>query len=168
AFSIPDAVGNALAGLQSLVVRSTAAGARYAGDVLDLDRIARDADVDVVLTGTLVRAGDRIRVTTQLIETPSGTLLWSHAPQVSLQDLFQLQDEVVQRIVDSLSLSLTARERRMLIHDVPASAKAYEFYLRANQAGQAATGLDTATWAVARDLYLQCLEEDPQYALAWA
>lgn len=154
AFSIPDAVGNALAGLQSLVVRSTAAGARFAGDVLDLNRIAREAEVDVVLTGSLVRAGNRIQVTTQLIETPSGTLLWSHAPQVSLQDLFQLQNEVVQGIVDSLSLSLTARERRLLKHDVPASAKAYEFYLRANQAGQAAIALDPGSWAVARDLYL--------------
>jgi serine/threonine protein kinase/tetratricopeptide (TPR) repeat protein len=168
AFSIPDALGNALAGLQSLVVRSTAAGARYAGEVLDLDRMAREVEVDVVLTGSLLRVGNRIRVTTQLIETPSGTLLWSHAPQVSLQDLFQLQDEVVQRIVDSLSLSLSARERRLLKHDVPATAKAYEFYLRANQAGHAATGLDTATWAVARGLYLQCLDEDPQYAPAWA
>ncbi len=168
AFSIPDAVGNALAGLQSLVVRSTAAGARYARDVLDLNRIAREAEVEVVLTGSLVRAGNQIRVTTQLIETPSGTLLWSHAPQVSLQDLFQLQDEVVHGIVDSLSLSLTARERRLLEHDVPASAKAYEFYLRANQAGQAATALDPGSWAVARDLYLQCLEEDPHYAPAWA
>ena len=168
AFSIPDAVGNALAGLQSLVVRSTAAGARYAGDVLDLNRIAREAEVDVVLTGSVVRAGSRIRVTTQLIETPSGTLLWSHAPQVSLQDLFQLQDEVVQGIVDSLSLSLTARERRLLKHDVPVSAKAYELYLRANQAGQAATALDPGSWAVARDLYLQCLEEGPHYAPAWA
>jgi serine/threonine protein kinase/tetratricopeptide (TPR) repeat protein len=168
AFSIPDAVGNALVGLQSLVVRSAAAGARYAGDVLDLSRIAREAEVDVVLSGSLVRAGNRIRVTTQLIETPSGTLLWSHAPQVSLQDLFQLQDEVVQGIVDSLSLSLTARERRLLKHDVPASAKAYEFYLRANQAGQAAVALDPGSWAVARDLYLQCLEEDPDYAPAWA
>jgi TolB-like protein len=168
AFSIPDAVGNALAGLQSLVVRPTAAGARHAGDVLDLNRIAREADVDVVLTGSLVRAGNRVQVTTQLIETPSGTLLWSHAPQVSLQDLFQLQNEVVQGIVDSLSLSLTARERRLLKHDVPASAKAYEFYLRANQASQAATALDPGSWAVARDLYLQCLEEDPHYAPAWA
>ena len=168
AFSIPDAVGNALAGLQSLVVRSAAAGARYAGDVLDLNRIAREAEVDVVLTGSLVRAGNRMRVTTQLIESPSGTLLWSHAPQVSLQDLFQLQDEVVQGIVDSLSLSLTERERRLLKHDVPASAKAYEFYLRANQACQAAIALDPGSWAVARDLYLQCLEEDPHYAPAWA
>jgi eukaryotic-like serine/threonine-protein kinase len=168
AFSIPDAVGNALGGLQSLAVRSATAAARYAGEVLDLDRIAREAEVDVVLTGSLVRAGNRIRVTTQLIETPSGTLVWSHAAQVSLQDLFQLQDEVVQGIVDSLSLSLTARERRLLKHDVPASAKAYEFYLRANQASQAATAMDPDSWAVARDLYLQCLDEDPDFAPAWA
>src|SRR5207253_6689774 len=122
----------------------------------------REAEVDVVLTGSLVRAGNRIQVTTQLIETPTGTLVWSHAAQVSLQDLFQLQDEVVQGIVESLSLSLTARERRLLKHDVPATAKAYEFYLRANQASQAAAAMDPDSWAVARDLYLRCLDEDPE------
>ena len=168
AFSIPDAVATALSGLSSLVVRSTAVAARYATDILDLDRIASEAEVSVLLTGTLVRVGDRVRLTTQLIETPSGTILWSHRPELTLQDLFQLQDEVVHGIVASLSLSLTDRERRLLAHDVPASANAYEYYLRGNQASQAASALDPHDWAVARDMYLQCLADDPKYAPAWA
>ena len=168
AFSIPDAVGTALSGLRSLVVRSTAVAARYASDILDLERIASEAEVDVMLTGTIVRVGDRIRLTTQLIETPGGAILWSHTPQLTLQDLFQLQDEVVHGIVASLSLSLTERERKLLAHDVPASAKAYEYYLRGNQASHDASALDPDSWAVARDLYLQCLADDPNYAPAWA
>jgi len=72
-------------------------------------------------------------VTAQLVEAPGGTLLWSHAPQVALRDVFQLQVQVVDRIVESLSLSLTVREHRRLKSDVPASPSAYEFFLRGNQ-----------------------------------
>ena len=60
-FSLPDAVVSSLAGLQSLVVRSTLAGAKYAaGDTIDLKAIATELGVDAVLTGTLLRAGDQV------------------------------------------------------------------------------------------------------------
>jgi serine/threonine-protein kinase len=108
AVSLPDAITCALAGLESLVVRSSAAAGRFAGHDLDFRRLAEEADVDVVLTGSLLRAGQQVRVTAQLVEAPEGTVLWSHAPQVALRDVFQLQDQIVDRIVESLSLSLTA------------------------------------------------------------
>lgn len=75
-----------------------------------------------ILDFGLARAGPHVRVTAQLVEAPGGTLLWSHAPQVALCDVFQLQDQIVDRIVESLSLSLTAREHRSLKTDVPARA----------------------------------------------
>ena len=92
AFSLPDAIAVSLAGLSSLVVRSSLAAARFAGAVLDLREIAKEVDVDTVLTGTLLRAGTQLRLTTQLVEAPSGTLIWSKASQVELRDIFQLQD----------------------------------------------------------------------------
>ena len=92
AFSLPDAIAVSLAGLSSLVVRSSLAAARFAGAVLDLREIAKKVDVDTVLTGTLLRAGTQLRLTTQLVEAPSGTLIWSKASQVELRDIFQLQD----------------------------------------------------------------------------
>jgi serine/threonine protein kinase len=163
AFSLPDAITSSLSGLESLVVRSSLAAARFAGEAPDLAAIARQAEVDFVLTGTLLRAGDQLRVVAQLMETPAGTLVWSDTVQVPLGDIFQLQDTLTQRLVESLSLPLSARDRGMLRHDVPASAKAYEFYLRANQLSH-----QSSQWKVARDLYLQCLDEDPRYAPAWA
>ena len=163
AFSLPDAITSSLSGLDSLIVRSSVAAARFASDTPDLKVIASEAGVDVVLTGTLLRAGDQLRVSTQLAEAPGGTLLWSKTSNASLRDIFQLEDELVRRIVESLSLPLTAREDRRLKHDVPASATAYEFYLRANQ-----LALDWESVVLARDLYLRCVEEDPQYAPAWA
>ena len=166
--SLPDAITNALSSLESLVVRSSAAAAMFATDELNLKRIAQEADVDVVLTGSLLRAGQQIRVTAQLVEVPGGTVLWSHAPQVTLQDVFQLQDQIVEHTVESLSLSLTAREHRRLKTDVPANPTAYEFFLRGNQLILAQGVASAENLSVARDLYNRCAEEDPRYAPAWA
>jgi non-specific serine/threonine protein kinase len=163
ASSLPDAITSSLSGLDALVVRSSLTAARFGGDSPDLQRLAAEADVDTVLAGTLLRAGEQLRVVTQLVEAPSGTLLWSQTSQGTLKDIFQLQDELVARIVESLSLPLTAREHRLLKQDVPASPKAYEFYLRANQ-----LALDSSSWELAQQLYEQCLADDPRFAPAWA
>jgi tetratricopeptide (TPR) repeat protein len=119
--------------------------------------------VDVIVTGTLLRSGQEIRVASQLTDASSGTLLWSHATQAPIGDLFHVQDELTGRIVASLSLPLSAREQRMLHRDVPSSAKAYDYFLRGNQ-----LSYDSKQWGVARDLYLRCVEEDPRFAPAWA
>jgi len=163
AFSLPDAISASLAGLSSLVVRSSLAAARFTEAVLDLREIAREVDVDTVLTGTLLRAGTQLRLTTQLVEAPSGTLIWSKASQAELRDIFQLQDALVSGVVESLSLPLTAGERQQLAHDAPANASAYDLYLRANEAGKAFSGLSEAI-----ALYEHCVALDPGYAPAWA
>jgi len=134
----------------------------------DVNAIAAQAQVDAILTGTILSDGEHLRVSNQLIEAPSGTVLWSNSSHVSLRDIFQLQDELVDRIVQSLMLPLTARERLALKHDVPASAMAYEYYLRANQLAAAAAVGDVPNMSLARDLYLRCVDLDPQYAPAWA
>ena len=163
AFSLPDSITSSLSGLESLVVRSSLNAARFAGDASDLKRIAVEADVDIVLSGSLIRAGDKIRVTAQLVDAPAGSVIWSQVSTIGMQEVFRLEDEIVQRIVGSLSVSLTAREHRMLRQDVPATASAYESYLRANQ-----HAYRSADWGVARDLYRRCVDEDPRYAPAWA
>jgi DNA-binding winged helix-turn-helix (wHTH) protein/tetratricopeptide (TPR) repeat protein len=162
-FSLPEAITSSLSGLESLVVRSSIVASRFGGSPIEPQRIAAEADVDVVLSGTLLRAGEQLRVSTQLTEVPAGTLLWSQTSQVPIGDIFQLQDDLCHRIVESLSLPLTNREHRMLKRDVPSSARAYEFFLRGNQ-----LSYDAKQWPVARDLYLRCVEEDPRYAPAWA
>jgi tetratricopeptide (TPR) repeat protein len=120
-------------------------------------------DVDAVMTGTLLRAGKHIRVSTQLLDAASRTLVWSYNTQVNIHDIFQVQDELVQRIVASLAVPLTRRDRRLLRQKAPANARAYEFFLKANAVSQTMHDLK-----VARDLYLHALEEDARYAPAWA
>jgi DNA-binding winged helix-turn-helix (wHTH) protein/tetratricopeptide (TPR) repeat protein len=162
-FSLPEAITSSLSGLESLVMRSSIVASRFGSAPIEPQRIAAEADVDVVLSGTLLRAGEQLRVSTQLTEVPAGTLLWSQTSQVPVGDIFQLQDDLCHRIVESLSLPLTNREHRMLKRDVPSSARAYEFFLRGNQ-----LSYDAKQWTVARDLYLRCVEEDPRYSPAWA
>jgi eukaryotic-like serine/threonine-protein kinase len=168
AFSLPDALTVQLSGLDSVIVRSSLVAARFAGDTPDLQRIASEAQVDLVVSGTLLRAGDQLRVSAQLADASAGTLIWSHTAQAPVEDLFRLQDSLVERIADSLTHPLTPPEQRRLRHDVPATPKAYEYFLRANQANHALFGFTVDRATIARDLYMQSLAEDPRYAPAWA
>jgi eukaryotic-like serine/threonine-protein kinase len=164
AFSLADALATSLSALKSLVVRSSLVASRFSAGTQDLKTIAIEADVDLIVTGTLLSSGQEIRVTPHLTDAAaSGALVWSHSTQTSTGDVFHLQDELTERLVDALSLPLTAREQRILRQDVPAGPKAYEYYLRGNQFSH-----DPKQWGAARDLYLKCVEADPCYAPAWA
>jgi DNA-binding winged helix-turn-helix (wHTH) protein/TolB-like protein len=167
AFSVPDAVAGALSLLDSVVVRSPTGAARYANELLDLKRIAEEARAEAILTGTILRVGNGIRIACELMEVPSGTVLWWDESHVSMSDLFELQDNLVQRIVESLSLSLSAREHGRLKRDVPATSVGYECYLRGNELSRRGlAGFDQLM--VARELYLRSVKTDPRYAPAWA
>jgi TolB-like protein len=162
AFSLPDAIAMSLSSIDSLIVRSSATAARFASDAPDLKALAAAADVDRVVMGTLLRSAGQLRVSAQLVEAPGGTLLTAHTVQSSMGDLFQLQDEISRRVVESLSLALT-RGLPSPKPDVPRDARAYELYLRANELARTYDGLVRA-----RDLYERCLELDPGFAPAWA
>jgi tetratricopeptide (TPR) repeat protein len=116
-----------------------------------------------VLCGTLLRAAGQIRVSAQLLEASSGTILWSKTIQVELKDIFDVQDQLARAIVESLSIPLSSGDQRRLRRDLPASARAYEFYLRANQLAH-----DSTMMPVAGEMYRSALAEDPDYAPAWA
>ncbi len=141
AFSLPDAISTSLSGVGSLVLRSSAVAARYASEAPDLKALAAEADVDRVVLGTLLRAGDQLRVTAQLVEAPSGTLLTSQTIQSSMGDLFRLQDDIAHRIVEALSLPLTGATPQPT-PDAPHDARAYELYLRGNELARTYGGLE--------------------------
>jgi non-specific serine/threonine protein kinase len=166
ASSLPEAITESLSGLETLTVRSTATAARFGGESPDLKTIATEARVDVVLLGTLLRAGDQVRVSVQLVEAPGGTVVISRNAQVALTDIFQLQDELTRQIVDALAIPLSARDRRALRHDVSSNPKAYQLYLHATHICEGSSS--PARLVTARDLYRRCVELDPKYAPAWA
>ncbi len=119
----------------------------------------------MLLAGTILCDGDQLRVSAELIHAPTGTVVGSHVCQTRRDNVIEVQDSLVRGIVELLMLRLTERERRILAHNVPASARAYEFYLRANHVQRERT---FANVSMARDLYRECLDEDPDYAPAWA
>jgi TolB-like protein/tetratricopeptide (TPR) repeat protein len=163
AFSLPDAITVSLSGLDSLTVRSSLAAARFSEGVPDLRAVASELSVEAAITGTLLHAGNAVRVAVQLVEVPSGTVRWSHTAQVPLDDLFTIQDSVCSAVVDAFALKLTRKEHEALRQDVPASPEAYEYYLRANRLSTNAT-----QWVMAKELYTRAVESDPSYAPAWA
>jgi non-specific serine/threonine protein kinase len=162
AFSLPDAIATSLSSAGSLIVRSSAAAARFAGDAPDLKALACEADVDRVVMGTLLRAGDQLRATAQLVEAPGGTLLTSHTIHSQLGDLFALQDDIARRVAAALSQPL-AVEVASALPAPPQNPGAYGLYLRANDLARSYMKL-----AEARDLYQRVIELDPQFAPAWA
>jgi len=163
AYSLPEAITVSLAGLENLVVRSSIIASRYSTEELDLQRISREAEVDVVLTGALLSVGDQLRITTQLVEAPNGTLLWSHSSQATIRELLRLHDELVSRVVRSVLPSLTAQEHQSLQLDRPANPTVYRLFLEANEFSRSWENLPAAI-----DMYERCVKMDASYAPAWA
>jgi non-specific serine/threonine protein kinase len=162
AFSLPDAIATSLTRIGSLVVRSSATAARFGAEAPDLKAIAGEADVDRVVMGTLLRSGDQLRATAQLVEAPGGTLLTSQTVQSSMGDLFRLQDDIAQRVVEALALPLGGGGDSPT-PEKPHNAGAYSLYLRGNELARTYQHLPQA-----RDLFQQCLDLDPSFAPAWA
>ena len=163
AYALPDAIVGSLAGIGSLVVRSSHSASQYASGAIDLPRVAAEQDVNAIVSGTILASAGRLRVSAQLTEMPSATVKWSHSTETSLDDIFGVQDELTRKIMRSLSGPMTDSDSRALRKDAPQSPAAYEFFLRANQQAHVPAG-----WMVARDLYQRSIDEDPNFAPAWA
>jgi hypothetical protein len=99
----------------------------------------------------------------QFVEAMPGTPIWSHSSPVELHDIFRLQDTLVSSVVESLVWPLTAGAGQLLVVDAPASASAYDLYLRANELSRKPEGISEAI-----GLCEQCVAKDPRYAPAWA
>jgi eukaryotic-like serine/threonine-protein kinase len=162
-FGLADAIGCSLSTVGSLVVRSQLAASRLATETPDLAEIAERAQVDVVVTGAILRANHRLRVTAELTDVREGTLLWSQERETEMGDLFRLQDDLTRTIVSSLRVRFGAVEQQRLERNVPATGGAYEAYLRANR-----LAYELGQWETARELYLRCVADDPAFAPAWA
>lgn len=168
AVSLSDAVTNSLSGLESLVVRSSATAARCSAGHDDLQVVAAKANVDMVLTGTLLRAGEQLRLSAQLVEVPSGAVRWSQTCQVTLGNILHVQDDLVRRIVGSLSLPLTAHDDRRLTHQLSTRAidsQLYAAYLKGRYYFNRRTP-DGLKRAIA--CFEAAIERDPKYGPAYA
>ena len=129
-FSLADAVITELARVRSLVVRPSSVIVKYQNKTVDAAEAGRDLSVDAILTATFLRAGDRLRVTAQLLDVRTSEILWSERIDADASDIIGVQDTIVQRIVEGLRLELRPDEKDELARKQTADAAASEEYLR--------------------------------------
>jgi serine/threonine-protein kinase len=133
-FSLADGVITELANVRSIVVRPSAYVAQYVGQNVDPRQVGEELAAGLVLTGGFIRTPERMRVTAQLIETASGTIVWGDRVDLASRDLLDVQDEIAERLLSGLKLHLSAEEKREIERPLTKSPEAYEFYLRARDA----------------------------------
>ncbi len=129
-FSLADAVITELARVRSLVVRPSSVIAKYQGSNQDAREIGQELRVSAVLTAGFMHAGERFRVTAQLLDVASGDILWSDRIDTSAADIIAVQDTIAQRIVEGLRLELSPAEQDGMAKPSTQNATAYEQYLR--------------------------------------
>lgn len=158
--SLADALASSLAGLESLVVRSTLKSAKFSQLPLDLDRLAADLAVDVVLSGTLLPTRDRVRVSAELVTVPAGDVFWARAIDSAPDAVLELHEDLARQVLAALPVS--GRDKRTPRASA-ADETAFDRYLRGMQ-----LRAEAGAWRQAHAFFVQSLERDPQFAAAWA
>jgi TolB-like protein/DNA-binding winged helix-turn-helix (wHTH) protein/Tfp pilus assembly protein PilF len=154
-----------LAQISALRVISRTSVMVYKGARKPLPQIARELNVDAVVEGTVLRSGDQVRITAQLIEASSDKHLWSRSYEGEFRDTLVLQKRVAKEIADEIRINLTPQEQAALKSVKVVNPQAYESYLKGRYFWnkRTADGLK-----VALAYFNQAVEEDPKYAQAYS
>jgi adenylate cyclase len=160
---IAEEIINALCCMRNLRVASRTSSFQFKGHAADVREIGRTLGVGSVLEGSVRKAGNRVRITTQLVSTADGYHLWSESFDRDLADVFALQAEIAQHMLKALKLSIDRRETAMLGRVGTRNAEAYDLYLR----GRAHMRYGTSNRS-AVELLRRALERDPTFAQAHA
>jgi serine/threonine protein kinase/Flp pilus assembly protein TadD len=162
---ITEEIINALTKIQALRVTSRSSAFAFKGRSVDVRRIGEQLNAATVLEGSVRKAGNRLRVTAQLINTADGYHLWSERYDRDMEDVFQVQDDIAARVAETLRVVLTEDERKAIEVTPAADIRAYEYYLR----GREINSLHRRkSYAQALEQYQRAIEIDPGYARAYA
>jgi TolB-like protein/DNA-binding winged helix-turn-helix (wHTH) protein/Tfp pilus assembly protein PilF len=154
-----------LAKIRSLRVISRSTAMAYKGTHKPLSEIARELRVDAVVEGTVLRAGDRVRITAELVQVSTDHHLWADTYESQMGDVLSLQNRVSSAIVDEIRINLSPEEKERLAKRVSISPSAYEDYLRGRYYWNKRSG---DGFAKAIGYFEEATRKDPQYALAYA
>ncbi len=162
---IAEEITNALAKVKAVRVTARTSAFQFKGKRRDVREIGRELGVATVLEGSVRKADRRLRITVQLVSVDDGCHLWSERFDRELEDVFAIQDEIAQSVVQALRVVVSDDERRALVEPPTVHVEAYEFYLRGRQFFHQfrRKALDYA-----RQMFERALEIDPGYALAYA
>ena len=154
-----------LAKIRSLRVISRTSSMEYKDTHKTLSQIARDLNVDAVVEGTILRSGNQVRITAELVQVATDRHLWAETYESQLGDVLGLQSRVATAIVNEIRVNLTPEEQQRLANTRSVSAESYENYLKGryywNKRSEG--GLTKAI-----EYFQLAIEKDPNYALAYA
>lgn len=154
---------NLLCKLPQLTVASRTSSFSFKAKDVDMATVAKQLGVDVILEGSVRRSGDRVRITAQLIDGKSDRHLWSETYDRELKDVFAVQDEIAQNIVDALEISLSPAQQRSIQKRVATEdMDAYDFYLRGRYF------VDRGDMDSGERMFEKAIGLDESFALAWA
>jgi adenylate cyclase len=119
-----------LSKISGLIVIARNSTFTYKGKPVKVDQVGQELAVQYVLEGSVRKAGGRVRITAQLVDTSTGGHLWAERYDRDLEDIFALQDEVAQKIVSALAVKLTDDEQERLERRYANNLEAYDYFLR--------------------------------------
>ncbi len=154
-----------LAQIRALRVVSRTSVMMYKGARKPLPEIARELNVDAVVEGSVLRSGDQVRITAQLIQVPADKHLWADSYQGSIRDTLAVQNRVARAIAEEIRIEVTPREQAALKSAKTIDPQAYEAYLKGRYFWNKRTG-DGLKKAV--EYFNQAIARDPNYAAAYS
>jgi serine/threonine protein kinase/tetratricopeptide (TPR) repeat protein len=160
-----DELMNALAKLPGLRVAARTSAFSFKGKDRDVKEIGQRLGVATVLEGSVRKAGTRLRISAQLVNTSDGYQLWSETYDRDLEDVFELQDEISRTIAGSLKVKLLGEQGAALVEAGTQSLEAYTLYLRGRYDSSKRT---PEAFKHAIDYFERAIGLDPGYAAAWA
>lgn len=162
---IAEDITTDLSKVSGLFVASRNSAFTFKGVVATAEEIGSKLGVRHVLEGSVRKAGDRVRITAQLIDAVTGGHVWADRYDRELVDVFAVQDEITHRIVESLRVRLLPRERAAIERVPTENIDAYESYLMGRQFFSRRS---RSSYEIAKRMFQQAIEQDPNYARAWA
>ncbi len=161
---IADELINALTHVDGLRVTARSTSFQFKSSKVDARAVGARLGVDSVLEGGVRKAGDRLRVTVQLVDVADGYQRWSHRFEGTIEDVFDIQDQIAEHVATALRGLLSGREKDALRRP-GTEAAAYEYYLRGRQMMHS---LSQTTAFIAKEMFERAIEVDPKYAPAYA
>jgi adenylate cyclase len=146
-----------------VVARNTAF--TFKGKALNVEEVGRELGVDFLLEGSVRKAGSRVRVTGQLVNSKDGDHVWAERFDRDLTDIFAIQDEITHAIVEQLKVKLLPQEKESIGQAPTDNVEAYTYYLRGRQFLHR---YSKSYYELARRMFVKAVELDPRYARAYA
>jgi serine/threonine protein kinase/tetratricopeptide (TPR) repeat protein len=162
---VSEEILNALTHLPGLKVIGRTSSFRFRGPDVDAGAVGKQLSVGTILSGSVQRAGEAVRVTAELVDTGTGYRRWSQKYDRKLQSLFEVEDEISRSIADALRVELAGGAARPLVSAGTSNAEAHNLFLRAKAL---ALRSDEASLDEAIRLYRGAVALDPNYAAAWS